>query len=46
MKFMKRAQIYKATNVTFDPKSYDAHSYRWWRFVAKIDGVVIFNNYR
>jgi hypothetical protein len=46
MKFMKRTGIYKATNVTFNPKTLDAHSYRWWRFVAVVEGKVIFNNYR
>ena len=46
MNYMKRAQIYKGANVTFDPTKIEAHSYRWWRFVAKIDGVVFFNSYR
>lgn len=45
MKYMQRAQIYKANNVTFNPKTCEAHSYAWWRFVAKVDGVVIFNNF-
>jgi hypothetical protein len=43
---MKRSNIYKATNVTFNPKTLDAHSYSWWRFVAKVEGKVIFNDYR
>lgn len=46
MKFMKRAQIYKGTNVTFNPKTLNAHSYDWWRFVAVVDGLIIFNDYR
>jgi ATP-dependent helicase/DNAse subunit B len=46
MKYMKRAQIYKSDNVTFNPATCEAHSYTWWKFVAKVDGFVIFNNYR
>lgn len=38
--------IYKASNVTFNPLTCEAYSYGWWKFVAKIDGKVIFNNYR
>jgi len=46
MKFMKRTQIYKANNVTFNPKTLDAYSYDWWRFVeAAPTGGVIFNSY-
>lgn len=45
---MKRAQIYQASNynVTFNPKTLEAFSYKWWRFVALVEGVLIFNNYR
>lgn len=46
MKYMKRSGVYKASNVTFDPKTVSAISYNWWKFVAVIDGKVIFNNYR
>lgn len=46
MKLMKRTGIYKAANVTFDPKSLNAYSYDWWRFVAFVEGLVVFNNYR
>lgn len=46
MKQLKRSGIYKATNVTFDPATIDAYSYGWWRFVAVVEGKVIFNNYR
>lgn len=45
MKYMKRAGIYKANNVTFDPRTMDAYSYVWWRFVARIGGQVVFNTY-
>lgn len=48
MKLMKRANIYQCSsyNCTFDPKTMDAFSYRWWRFVAVIDGLIVFNNCR
>lgn len=48
MKFMKRANIYQAFNynVTFDPNKIEARSYRGWVFVAKIEGLIVFNNYR
>lgn len=47
MKLMKRSGIYQCSNYncTFDPKKVEAHSYRWWKFVSKVDGVVIFNDY-
>lgn len=45
---MKRANIYQASNynVTFDQNKIEAKSYKWWVFVTKIEGKVIFNNYR
>lgn len=46
MKYFKRLGLYKASNVTFNPKTLSAHSYDWWQFVKQIDGKVIFNNYR
>jgi len=48
LKFMKRAGIYQRANynITFDPTKIEAISYKWWRFVAVVDGLVIFNNYR
>lgn len=45
MKYFKKAGIYKASNVTFDPTKVDARSYSWWSFVACIGGKIIFNNY-
>lgn len=40
----KRTGLYVASNNTFDPKTCQAHSYDWWRYVDKIKGVV-FNNH-
>lgn len=45
MKYYKRLKIYKASNVTFDRATMQAYSYNWWRFVARIDGKVVFNNH-
>lgn len=48
MKLMKRAQVYQCSNYncTFNPNTIEAYSYKWWRFVALVEGKVIFNNYR
>lgn len=46
MKYFERAGIYKASNVSFDPKTCEARSYAWWIFVRKIGNKVVFNNYR
>lgn len=45
MMYFKRAGIYKASNVSFCPETCRAYSYSWWRFVDKIGGKVVFNNY-
>lgn len=42
---MKRAGIYKASNVTFNPSRIEAFSYGWWKFVGVVEGKVVFNNY-
>lgn len=46
MKYLKTAGVYKASNVSFDPRTLDARSYVWWRFVKPIGGKVVFNGYR
>lgn len=46
MKLMKKTNTYKASNVTFNLTTKDAYSYNWWRFVAIIEGKLVFNNYR
>ncbi len=46
MKYFKRLNVYKASNVSFYPLTREAYSYGWWRFVAIIDGLVVFNEYR
>ena len=46
MKYYSRADLYKAANVTFNPKTVVAYSYAWWRFVEVIDNLVVFNSYQ
>ncbi len=46
MKYYKKLKLYKASNVIFDPINFTATSYNWWYFVRKIQGKVVFNNYR
>lgn len=46
MKLYQRSGFFKASNVIFRPQTCEAFSYGWWRFVAKIEGKVVFNNYR
>ena len=54
MKLMKRAGIYKGSNVTFTTEKMEAFSYDWWQFVEMVgcdqslhkDGaVVVFNHH-
>lgn len=46
MKFFTKLGLYKASNVTFNPKTLEANSYGWWSFVRVINGQVVFNDYR
>lgn len=47
MKQLKRnPNMWKATNVTFDSSAMSAYSYDWWKFVAVVEGVLIFNDFR
>lgn len=47
LKYYKRAGVYKNSTGSnkFNPETLEAHSYDWWKYVAKIDGKVVFNNY-
>jgi hypothetical protein len=47
MKLMKRTSIYQCSNYncTFNPKTIEAFSYKWWKFVGIVDGKLVFNNY-
>jgi hypothetical protein len=44
MKLNKRANIYKASNVSFNPETCEARSYEWWAFTKMVNGKLIFNN--
>lgn len=35
----------EGANVTFDPEKVEATSFRWWYFVKRIGGKVVFNDY-
>lgn len=45
MKYYKRLKVYKASNVTFNPETKEAFSYGWWKFVTKVNGLVVFNDH-
>lgn len=45
MKYFKKLKIYKASNVTFNPETFEAYSYGWWKFVSKINGKIVFNSH-
>lgn len=45
MKFYKTQNLYKASNVTFNPDTIQAYSYKWWLFVSRIGNKVVFNDY-
>lgn len=47
MKFKPRLKVYQSSsrNNTFNPETFEAHSYQWWLYVTKIKGVVVFNDY-
>lgn len=45
IKFYSKLNVFKASNVSFDPTTLEAHSYRWWLFVKVIGDRVIFNDY-
>lgn len=45
MRHFKKSNLYKASNVTFNPETNSAYSYDWWQFVAEINGKIVFNTY-
>lgn len=46
MKYMKRSNTYKASNVVFNNETLEAMSYDWWVFTKVIGTKLIFNDYR
>lgn len=45
LKYFTRSNMYKASNVSFNPVTKEAFSYDWWKFTKMIDGKLVFNNY-
>jgi hypothetical protein len=43
MKYFKRKNEYKASNVWFSAATISATSYNWWVFVKEYNGFVVFN---
>lgn len=46
MKLFKRANMYKASNVSLHADTLEARSYEWWAFTKMINGVLVFNDHR
>jgi len=47
MKYFKRLEVYKASNVEYSPNDkHKAYSYGWWQFSREINGVIFFNDTR
>lgn len=48
MAWYPRLKRWKGCNgkATFNPANETAYSYDWWRFVERIDGLLVFNSYR
>ena len=45
MKFIKKRNQYEASNVTCNIEELTAFSYNWWKFLAVINGKLVFNDY-
>lgn len=45
MKYYKRLNVYKASNVEFNPETNTALSYDWYEVTKKIKGKIIFNRF-
>lgn len=46
IKYRPRLNVYKDANVVFNPETCEGFSYKWWKFVSKIKGKVVFNSYK
>ena len=46
MKFYSRLQVYKASNLTFNPATGEGRSYDWYSIARRFDGVQVLNTYR
>lgn len=43
MKYYKRLELFKASNVTYNPLTKEAYSYNWWQFSRKVGNKILFN---
>lgn len=45
MKYYSRLNMYKASNLTFDPATGEGRSYEWYSIARNFDGVLVLNTY-
>lgn len=45
LKYFPRLNLYKSSNVTFDPVTCQGYSYKWYRLVDKIGNTIVLNSY-
>jgi hypothetical protein len=45
LKYFKRLNVFKGSNVHFNPETMVASSYEWWKFVMPLKGMLVYNNY-
>lgn len=45
LKYFPRLNLYKSSNVTFDPVTCQGYSYKWYRLVDKIGNTVVLNTF-
>jgi len=45
MKYYQRLGIYKASNLTFNPNTFEGYSYAWYLITARIKGELVLNTY-
>ena len=46
LRYFVRSNLFKGSNVDFNPTTYLGHSYNWYELTKLIDGIVVLNNYR
>lgn len=46
LEFYPRLGLWKASNVTLDPSTLEAHSYSWWLMARRFGDLVVFNSFR
>jgi hypothetical protein len=46
MKLFTRSNLYKTSNLTFNPSTLEGFSYDWYSIIKKIDNKLVLNTYR